>query len=57
MKRLLITGLVLFFAFSACFAQIPIATQGFESDDTWLYSSYPEFYSQGTDIFNINVGD
>ena len=57
MKRLLLTGLAIFFAFSACFAQIPIATQGFEPDDTWLYSSYPDFYTQGSDIFNINVGD
>ena len=57
MKRLLLIGLAIFFAYSASLAQIPIATQGFESSDTWTYTSYPDFYSSGADIFDINTGE
>ena len=50
MKRLLLIGMVLLCAFSTSFAQIPLATQGFESGDTWTYSSYP-------DLYDFNNGD
>jgi hypothetical protein len=35
----------IFLAYSHGFAQIPIAQQGFEGDENWSYTNYPELYT------------
>ena len=58
MKRFLLIGMAFLCAFSTSFAQIPLATQGFESGDTWTYTSNPEFYDfNNGDAFDIISGE
>ena len=58
MKRFLLIGMAFLCAFSTSFAQIPLATQGFESSDTWTYTSNPEFYDfNNGDAFDIMSGE
>ena len=58
MKRFLLIGTAFLCAFSTSFAQIPLVTQGFESGDTWTYTSNPEFYDfNNGDAFDIISGE
>ena len=58
MKRFLLIGMAFLCAFSTSFAQIPLVTQGFESGDTWTYTSNPEFYDfNNGDAFDIMSGE
>ena len=55
MKRLLLIGMAFLFATSTSFAQIPIAQQGFEENDSWSYTNYPDFYTLNSDknVFDL----
>ena len=58
MKRFLLIGMAVLCAFSTSFAQIPLATQGFEANDSWGYTSNPEFYDfNNGDAFDIMSGE
>ncbi|MDA7794671.1 lamin tail domain-containing protein [Flavobacteriales bacterium] len=57
MNRLLLL-LISLLSVNYSYAQIPIATQGFENGDSWSYTTFPEFYNfQNGDVFDIIEGE